>query len=118
MTAPRRREPIPQRQLRVGVGSHVEHGEIIVRERPGEATECQRDEYELPSGSPPRKLHPRWFAAKRAGKRQHRLHEGDAQRDDESELSELGNHWLRAVRREARGAKAVSRRLKVYRGCI
>ena len=71
--APRRGDPVLQRQLRVRVGRDVEHREVVGDERVREAAERERDEQELSRRERPRERHPRGNAPLRADERQRAL---------------------------------------------
>ena len=90
--APRRREAVGQRQLRVGVGRDVEHRKIVVHEGPREAAECDRDEYELALRERARGGHPRLQAARGPRERHRALREREQQREDQRELTNFGDH--------------------------
>ncbi len=97
--APRGGDPVLERQPRVGVGRDVDHREVVGDERVDEAAERERDEQELP----------RRRAAARAPSRRRcraaRRRSGsvpssadEQQREDQREVSELGNHRWRPSR--------------------
>ena len=92
MAAPGRGKAVVDRQAGVRVAGNVEHREIVADKRPGQAPERDRDEHELALRGRPRDSHPGGVATKAADQRHERLHDGDAQGDDESEVTELGNH--------------------------
>ena len=95
MRAPHRTDPVVNGEQRVRIGGDVENGEVVDRERPGEAGE--RDEIE--SEEDPRgarcERHPPGFARCRAREGRHGQHEGRDQREDERKVPELGNHGSR-----------------------
>ena len=62
--APGGRDPVLERQLRIGIGRDVDHREVVGDERVREAAERDRDEQELPRGERARERHPRRDAAR------------------------------------------------------
>jgi hypothetical protein len=89
---PYRGQPVGQRQLGVRVLGDVGEREIVLRERPAERAEGERDEQELRRGGRARERHPACIAACRADQRQHAQRERHAKRERQREVAELGDH--------------------------
>ena len=70
----------------------VGHREIVADEREREAAEREEDQQELGARGGSGDRDPAGIAARRADERQHALHRGDAEREDQREVAELGGH--------------------------
>src|SRR5262249_45127848 len=92
VTAPRRGELVEDRQCGVRVLRHEQHAEVVVQERVLEHAESDDHEHELPRRRRTRERHPLRFTDSSTRERQHRLHEREAERQDQRELAQLGNH--------------------------
>ncbi len=90
--APGRGDAVVRGQLGVGVARDVEHREIVRVEGPCERGEGARDEDELPDRDRARGGEQRRASRARAGERQHHLRERERERDDQREVSQLGDH--------------------------
>ena len=94
MAAPHRGYAIGERQLRVGMLGHVYYRKVVGNEGIGNAAEGERDEQALRLRRRPCDRHPRVISACRADQRQDALHQCDAKRENQGELSKLGNHYF------------------------
>ena len=92
VTAPHPRQSVGERQLGVRMTGDVFDREIVLRKRPGKRGEGDRNEDELALRGGPRQRHQRFIAARRADQRQRALHQRDAQREDQREVAEFGDH--------------------------
>ena len=98
VAAPDGGDAVVQRQRAVRVGGDVEHREVVVDEAERQADEGERDQREQQARRRPRQRHPVGAAARRAEHRHDAEHGGDAERDPEREVAELGNHGQRPAR--------------------
>ena len=90
--APAGLDAVVQWQFRVRVGGDVLHRKVVGCERPCEARERDCDQHELhPRRRPCQRHHP--LAVERGAQHRHdALRGGDQQRQDQREVTELGDH--------------------------
>ena len=82
--------------------------EVVVEERVLERCERDRDEHELTGRGRSRERHPIGASGRGAGERQRRLNQREAQREDQRELADLGDHSATAVRALAFASASVT----------
>ena len=85
-------DAVEDRQLRMRVRRHVEHGEIALDEGPGQRPEGDRDEDELPDDGGAAGSHPGGIAARCAAEAEGRLRRRQQERQDQREMPELRDH--------------------------
>ncbi|MNL14517.1 hypothetical protein D3C87_1354610 [compost metagenome] len=93
--APDRRRAIDRRQRGIRVGRHVAHAEVVVEEGQGQRAIGRQHQQRLGHGGGAGHGHQRGVAARTprgAGNRQHRLHHGNEQREDQGEVAEFDDH--------------------------
>ena len=90
--APRSRRLVEIGQRRVRVLRDKADAEVVRQQRVLERAERDRHEHELPRGRRPRQSHPIGAPARSTEQRERGLHERQAQRERERELTELRDH--------------------------
>ena len=92
VAAPDRSDAVGQGQGAVRVRRHVEHREVVAHEADRQQDEGDQDEGALGPSQGAGHQHPVVAAALRPGQRQHALHQGRAEREEEQEVTDLGRH--------------------------
>ena len=90
--APRRREAVVDRQLRIRIGGDVQHREVADDERVRKATPRGDHEQDQALRHGPRETRPRGNAPRGADDRQGAEDEREQQGEDQREVTEFGNH--------------------------
>ncbi len=78
----------------MGIGEHVGDGEIRGDVERDEAGEGERHEQAFDERGGPGDRHQRVVVARRAPQRHHRAHERERAGEHESEMGELGDHFV------------------------
>ena len=94
--APDRGHAIKRRQRGVGIGRDVQHRVIERHEGVNERRQGGADQHELARDRGPHHGHPARVVARRAEDSEERLGARENQREDQREMSELGNHQVPA----------------------
>ncbi len=89
---PQRRDLVEQRQLRIGIARHIQHGKIIVHKAVHQAGKCHGDEDELAGNRRTRHGHPGRLGLPGADQAEKCLRETQHEGKDEGEYSEFCGH--------------------------
>ena len=92
--APQRGHAIERGQRRVGIAGDVQHREVEGHEGVNQHADGRADQHELPGDRGPHRGHPAQIAAMRARRCRRTPARRQQQREDQRELSELGNHQV------------------------
>jgi hypothetical protein len=87
-------EAVGDGQLGVGMLDHVGDGKVVGEKGIGEAAESEGDEAKVGEGGGTRERHPGHLSPGRADDGEYALHAGDAERQDQREMSEFRNHRI------------------------